>query len=250
MTIMNQLAKLASDFGWKLQAPEVGIFVMESFVFGNSPPTEEERRCFDSLVQMHKAGQCLGIQEWDSTIRLLWNTETGWSTYKFLLDQLFSVIQSHHDALYFRACYEELESSTPEIGDTDGWCARGDDLLERDGQFRASKKSSGAALEGVLLNAARKSGGSQEELLKLVLSLSGKALLERIKNRAGRPNARPIRATSTNVPDILEHTVATVEQHGSGVLIWLKQTHRAENAWKAFGHLFRRNAPVKKASRL
>lgn len=245
MTIMGKLEKLAADFGWKLQAPEVGISVMESFVFRNSPPTEEERRCFDSLVQMHKAGQCLGIQEWDSTIRLLWNTETGWSTYKFLLDQLFSVIQSHHDALYFRACYEELESSTPEIGDTDGWCARGDDLFERDGQFRASKKSSGAALERVLLNAARKSGGSQEELLKLVLSLSGKALLERIKNRAGRPNARPIRATSTNVPDILEHTVATVEQHGSGVLIWLKQTHRAENAWKAFGHLFRRNAPAR-----
>lgn len=171
MTIMNQLAKLTSDFGWELKAPEVGIFVMENFVFRNSPPTEEERRCFDLLVQMHKAGRRLGIKEWDSTIRLLWSTETGWSTYKFLLDQLFSAIQAHHDALYFRACYEEVKGSTPEIGDTDGWNARGDDLFELDGQFRASKKSSGAALEGVLLNAARKSGGSQEELIKLVLSL-------------------------------------------------------------------------------
>ena len=64
---------------------------------------------------------------------------------------------------------------------------------------------------------------------------------KRIENREGRPNARPIRATSGNVPDVLAHTVATVEQHGSGVLIWLKQTHRAKNAWKAFGHLFLAN---------
>ena len=69
--------------------------------------------------------------------------------------------------------------------------------------------------------------------------------LKRIENRARWPNARPIRATSANVPDVLAHTVAMIEQHGSGVLIWLKQTHRAENAWKAFGHLFRRNAPAR-----
>ena len=168
MTIMGKLEKLAADFGWKLQAPEVGISVMESFVFRNSPPTEEERRCFDSLVQMHKAGQCLGIQEWDSTIRLLWNTETGWSTYKFLLDQLFSVIQSHHDALYFKACYDEVEASTPEIDDTSEWCARGDKMFELNRQFRSSKKNSGFYLKSLLLNAAQESGGSQEELLKLV----------------------------------------------------------------------------------
>ena len=69
--------------------------------------------------------------------------------------------------------------------------------------------------------------------------------LKRIENRARWPNARPIRATSTNVPDVLAHTVATVEQHGSGVLIWLKQTYAAQNAWKAFGHLFRCNAPAR-----
>ena len=171
MTIMNQLVKFSANFGWALKAPEVGISVMEDFVFKASPPTAAERLCFDLLVQMHKAGQCLGIQEWDSTIRLLWNTETGWSKCKFLLDQLFSVIQSHHDALKYRACYEELEASTPEIGDTRELCARGDKMFELDGQFRSEKKSSGAALERVLLNAARESGGSQEELIKLVLSL-------------------------------------------------------------------------------
>ena len=81
------------------------------------------------------------------------------------------------------------------------------------------------------------------------MTIMGK--IERIDSRARRPNARPIRATSANVPDVLAHTVAMIEQHGSGVLIWLKQTHSAQNAWKAFGHLFRRNAParVEKASR-
>ena len=244
-TINQQLENFSLEFGWALKAPEVGISVMENYVFKNSHPTDKEGKCFDRLVQMHKDGQRLGILEWDSTIRLLWSKEEGWSRYKFLLGQLFSVFQSHSDALYYRACYEDVESSTPELWDENGWNARGDEMLELDGRFRSSKKTSGFALESLLLNAAQESGGSPEELLKLVSALSRKALLERIENRAGRPNARPIRATSYDVPDILAHTVATVEQHGSGVLIWLKQTHRAENAWKAFGHLFRRNAPAR-----
>ena len=74
-----------------------------------------------------------------------------------------------------------------------------------------------------------------------------KARTEKIESRRGRPNARPIRATSGEVPEVLAHTVEGVEQHGSGVLIWLKQTHSARNAWKAFGHLFRRNAPARGA---
>ena len=74
---------------------------------------------------------------------------------------------------------------------------------------------------------------------------SVEAMLERVEGRRGRPNPRPIRATSCDLPDVLSHTVERVEQHGSGVLIWLKQTHRAKNAWKAFGHLFRCNAPAR-----
>ena len=72
-----------------------------------------------------------------------------------------------------------------------------------------------------------------------------KTVLEKIESRRGRPNARPIRATSGEVPKVLADTVEGVEQHGSGVLIWLKQTHSARNRWKAFGHLFRRNAPAR-----
>ena len=198
MTIMGKLEKLAADFGWKLQAPEVGISVMEDFVFKASPPTEKERQCLDYLVRMHKAGQCLGNPEWDRVTRYLWSKEDGWSRYDLLLGKLFSVLQSHHDALHFKACYDEVKAYTPEIDDTSEWCARGDKMFELNRQFRSSKKNSGFYLESLLLNAAQESGGSQEELLKLVSALSDKALLERIKN-----------------------------------------------AWKAFGHLFRRNAPAR-----
>ena len=72
-----------------------------------------------------------------------------------------------------------------------------------------------------------------------------KARLEKIESRGGRPNARPIRATSGEVPEVLAQTIDSVDPHGSGVLIWLRQTHSARNAWKAFGHLFRRNAPAR-----
>ena len=78
--------------------------------------------------------------------------------------------------------------------------------------------------------------------------MSNNSVHKKIEARMGRPNARPIRATSGNVPDILADTVAEIDQHGSVVLIWLKQTFSAKNKWRAFGHLYRRKPTAPAAS--
>jgi hypothetical protein len=132
---LNQLVNFAADFGWALKAPEVAISVMKDFVFNTSPPTEAEMRCFEWLVSFHQTDQCPDGVAWGEMKRSLWSEDSGWSRYSFLMEQLFSVIQAHRDALYFRDCYEELEGSTPEMGDTDGWNARGDALKEEVSNF-------------------------------------------------------------------------------------------------------------------
>lgn len=61
----------------------------------------------------------------------------------------------------------------------------------------------------------------------------------KIEMRMGRPNARPIMSSHARIPNILKSAVESVDAHGSGALVWLKQTHAARNKWKAFGHLLR-----------
>lgn len=75
--------------------------------------------------------------------------------------------------------------------------------------------------------------------------MNNNSVHKKIEARLHCPNARPIRATSGDVPNILADTIAEIEQHGSVVLIWLKQTFSAQNKWKAYGHLFRCNAPAR-----
>ena len=235
------LAKFASHFGWSLTAPEVGMFTMENFVFKNSPPTPDERTCYDRLVEKYKdgGGGPFGYAEWQEIIHPLWSEQNGWSRYHHLMDQLCNVFKGHLEALYYKDWFDELDSSPPgDDYDVEAWNKCSDELSKADSLFRSYKKSAGEALDGLLLNAARVSGGDRDELIKSLEEMAEKPIQEKIKSRKGRPNASPIRVNHENdLPNILRYTVDEVEPYWDGVLLWLRQTHSVQNSWKAFGHL-------------